>query len=233
MVVAVVFLAAYSWQVISDRGAGGAQVSETIITATWVMFFVDYLINLLLAEDRWHWFRTHLLDLIIVVLPLLRPLRLLRLVTLLTFLQRTAGFAFRERVVVYVAGASTLLVYVSALSVLDAERFEPGATITTFGDAVWWAFVTITTVGYGDLTPVTPWGRVVAAFLMLGGVALLGVVTATLASWIVERVAKIEEDAQTATRGEVRALSDQLLLLHQKVDAARPASPSASASPSP
>jgi voltage-gated potassium channel len=192
------------------------------MAATWGIFIVDYIANLVLAPQRWRWFRTHILDLLVVVLPILRPLRLLRLVTLLSVLQRTAGTAFRGRVVLYVAGASVLLVFVAALAVLDAERSAPGATITTFGDALWWAFVTITTVGYGDFSPITTTGRLIAGALMLGGVALLGIVTATLASWIVERVAAKEEDAQAATRGEIRALTQQVARLQESLDRAGP-----------
>jgi voltage-gated potassium channel len=115
-----------------------------------------------------------------------------------------------------------LLVFVAALAVLDAERSAPGATITTFGNALWWAFVTITTVGYGDFTPITITGRLIAGALMLGGVALLGIVTATLASWIVERVAVKEEDAQAATRGEIRALAQQVARLQDALALSEP-----------
>jgi voltage-gated potassium channel len=73
----------------------------------------------------------------------------------------------------------------------------------------------MTTVGYGDFSPVTSPGRLIAGGLMLGGVALLGVVTATLASWIVERVAQHEEDTQIATRGEIRALVRQMADLQE------------------
>jgi voltage-gated potassium channel len=74
--------------------------------------------------------------------------------------------------------------------VLDAERGRPGANITDFGDAIWWAITAMTTVGYGDRFPVTGTGRFVTAGLMVGGIALVGVVTATLASWLVERVSE-------------------------------------------
>ena len=188
------------------------------MAATWTVFLIDYVANLMLAPERWRWFRWHILDLLIVVLPLLRPLRLLRLLTLLSILQRTAGTAFRGRVVLYAAGASILLIFVAALAVLDVERSAPGANITTFGTALWWAFVTITTVGYGDFTPLTIVGRLIAGALMLGGIALLGVVTATIASWIVERVATKEEDAQAATRGEIRALELQVTRLQETLD---------------
>lgn len=217
-IAAVVFLIAYAWEVIGNLQGPRAALAETAIWATWTFFAIDYIVNLVLAEQRWRWFYTHILDLLVVVLPILRPLRLLRLVTLLSVLQRTAGAAFRGRVVVYIAGASALLVFVAALAVLDSERGSPGASISTFGDAAWWAFVTIATVGYGDFVPVTAQGRFIAGGLMLGGIALLGVVTATLASWIVERVAQQGVDDQAATRGEIKALELQLTRLQETLD---------------
>ena len=69
------------------------------------------------------------------------------------------------------------------------EQNTPGANITAFADALWWAVATITTVGYGDFYPVTQLGRFVAAGLMIGGIAVLGIVTAAVASWLVEHVA--------------------------------------------
>ena len=85
--------------------------------------------------------------------------------------------------------ARRLLAFCAALAVLDAERSSPDANITDFGDAIWWAITTMTTVGYGDRYPVTSVGRLVAFGLMIGGIALFGTVTATLASWLVETVA--------------------------------------------
>ena len=86
------------------------------------------------------------------------------------------------------AMATVLLLVVSSLSLLDAERGQPGATIQTYPEALWWSLATVTTVGYGDFTPVTWHGRAVAALLMVCGIALIGVVTGWVASWIVERV---------------------------------------------
>ncbi|WP_345764512.1 potassium channel family protein [Diaminobutyricibacter sp. McL0608] len=217
-IVAAIFLATYAWEVIADLQGPEAMAAEVIIWTTWGVFLLDYFVNLSLARERWRWFYTHLFDLAIVVLPMLRPLRLLRLVTILAVLQKTAGRAFRGRVSIYVAGAASLLVFTAALAVLDSERHAPGATITTFGDALWWAFVTITTVGYGDFTPVTETGRFIAVGLMVGGIAMLGVVTATLASWIVERVALTEDHARTATRGQIRELSAQIEQLQEMLE---------------
>nr|MBA3233489.1 two pore domain potassium channel family protein [Propionibacteriales bacterium] len=87
-----------------------------------------------------------------------------------------------------IAGALPLVVFVAAVAMLDAERGAADANIESFGDAAWWAVTTMTTVGYGDRFPVTTEGRLIASALMLAGIALLGVVTAALASWFVERI---------------------------------------------
>jgi len=223
MAIALLFLAVYAWQVIGDLSGTAEAITDRILNATWAVFLIDYLVNLILAKPRWRWFYRHLLDLAVVALPLVRPLRLLRLVTLLRVLQQVAGTALRGRVVIYVAGAASLLIFVAALAELDQERNAPGASIVTFPDGLWWAVVTITTVGYGDLYPVTETGRLIATAVMLGGIALIGVVTATLASWIVERVSASEGLEQAATRRQVTELTEEVRALRELMSESRPA----------
>ena len=69
-----------------------------------------------------------------------------------------------------------------SLAVLKAERTSPDANITNASDAIWWAYVTITTVGYGDRFPVTNWGRIVGVFVMTAGVGLFGTLSGFLAN---------------------------------------------------
>ena len=211
MATALIFLAAYAWQVIGRVDGPSAAPFEVILWITWGIFALDYFVNLWLAEDRMRWFVWNLHELLIVVLPFFRPLRLLRLVTLLSVLQRTVGETLRGRVATYVAGAAAMLILIGALAVLDVEQNAPDAKILTFGDAAWWAVTTITTVGYGDLYPVTPIGRVVAAALMMSGIAVLGIVTASIASWLVQR---IEENAEgvAAAAGEKAAAAEEPVL---------------------
>jgi voltage-gated potassium channel len=102
------------------------------------------------------------------------------------------------------------MIYAASLAVLDLERDQTGTHINNFGDAVWWSITTVTTVGYGDIYPVTTAGRVVAVALMIGGVSLLGVVTATLASWIVQRVAEEDTASQAATAAQIEELRDEI-----------------------
>ncbi|MBT2503457.1 potassium channel family protein [Curtobacterium sp. ISL-83] len=217
-VAATAFLAAYAVEVLADPRGGLLLVCELVINITWVMFIVDYVVMLMLAEQRGRWFVRHLLDLAAIALPFLRPLRLLRLVQLFQALHRSGGAAVRGRVSVYVVVTTVLLVFVSALAMYDVERHAPGATIVSFGDALWWALVTITTVGYGDLTPVSVEGRFIAAGVMISGIALLGVVTATIASWIIDQVGRREDDAQTATRRELRELTAEIHALRDELE---------------
>lgn len=187
VVAAVIFLVLYSWQVIAKLAGFWNDIAETAMNVVWALFALDYIIRLALAANKKRWFVKNLFDLIVIALPVLRPLRLIRALTVLKFLQRGSS-SFRNNVVLYAAVGSTLLIYLAAIAVLDVEQNADGANITNIGDALWWSVVTITTVGYGDYYPVTFLGRMVAVGLMLGGIALIGTVTATLASWIVERV---------------------------------------------
>ena len=102
------------------------------------------------------------------------------------------------------------IVYAASLAILEAERGQPHSEINTFGDALWWAMTTVTTVGYGDLSPVTATGRMVAVALMLAGITLLGIVTATLASWIVQRVSEEDAASDAVTAAEIQGLRDEI-----------------------
>lgn len=221
---AVVFLAIYSIQVIADTTQAQAYILNVCIGILWAIFLLDYVFNLVTAKNRRTWFLRNLHELAILVLPFLKPLRLLRLITLVRAINRVAGTALRGKIVFYVLGSAVLLVYTGALAVLDAEKSSTEANITTIGDALWWAVTTITTVGYGDHYPVTGIGRMVAVGLMIGGVAVLSVVTATVASWMVEAVAA-EVSVETNQDGtndlkelslQIQDLKSHIMMLTQK-----------------
>ncbi|PKD13322.1 Potassium channel protein [Bifidobacterium longum] len=196
MVLSVVFLVVYSWEILSRTHIA---LCETVINVIWVVFVVDYVVSLWLADDRWRWFKHNLFTLLTIALPMLRPLRLLRLLTVLHVLNRTSDMAVRGRITVYAVGAVGMLMYVGALAVYSVERGASGSTIADFGTALWWAFVTVTTVGYGDFSPATFQGKIIAVVLMFTGIALIGIVTATLASWIVDQV-NLETDRREDAR---------------------------------
>ncbi|BBX62074.1 voltage-gated potassium channel [Mycobacterium saskatchewanense] len=231
-IVALIFLAVYSVQVLGQPHGREAHDLDVASWVAWGMFVVDYLVRLSLAPDRRQWFVRHLFDLLVVALPLMRPLRLLRLVVLVGALQKAIGNVVRGRILLYTISGVILLIYVASLAILDQERGHPGAKIQSFGEAVWWAISTVTTVGYGDQYPITVPGRVIAVLLMVGGISLIGVVTASLASWIVQRVAETDTANQAATashieelRAEIQALSQELRHELRARSADQPSSP--------
>ncbi|AMM31629.1 Ion transport 2 domain protein [Sinomonas atrocyanea] len=211
IVAAVVFLAAYSVQVIADLPESANLLPDDLVWVAWAVFLIDYAVKLWLAPSRGRWFVRHLHELFILALPALRPLRLLRVVTILNVFHSRAGAALRGKLLAYVLGSSAMLVYCGALATLDSEQNDPNANIRSIGDALWWAVTTMTTVGYGDRYPVTAVGRFAAVGLMLTGIAVLGVVTGSIASWIVDAVAR-QTARQTAAAVEeaVEAIDEPL-----------------------
>ena len=221
-IAAVLFLGAYAWPILDpDLDSAWTGLCLAVTWGTWLLFAADYVTRFTLSLDRRTFVRRNLLDLAVVVLPILRPLRLLRLVTAISVLNRHAGHSLRGRVAVYVAGSTSLVIFVAALAVLEAERGKPDANIGTFGDALWWAMTTVTTVGYGDRFPVTGSGRSVAAGLMLAGIALLGIVTASLATWLIDRIREVEEESELATRRDIAGLTAQVSALRDEVSRLR------------
>lgn len=192
MVVAVVFLVAYSAQIVTDASGVDYERYELVLNICWAVFGIDYLVRLVTAPEKWRWFKANLVDFFSVALPFLRPLRLVRLVALLRIFQRSADAELRNKISLYTGAISALLIWVGALTVLEAERHAEGATLTDLGRALWWSLVTVTTVGYGDIAPVTVTGRVVAAIYMLFGIALIGIVTGIFSSWFLERIKQEE-----------------------------------------
>ncbi|MDI9885864.1 potassium channel family protein [Streptomyces sp. HNM0645] len=217
LVLAVVFGVAYAVPIVlPDAPAWVHRGCQVVEWTVWSAFAADYLVRLWLAPYKWLFVRRHPLDLLAVLLPLVQPLRLLRVVSTLLLVGRRARMAPQITLTTYVAGAVTGLMMFGSLAVLAAERDAPGGNIRTLGDAVWWSFTTMTTVGYGDLAPTTGLGRVLAVGLMLSGIALLGVVTANIAAWFISRFERddAQERRQTAL---LEALTQEVRELRAEV----------------
>jgi len=193
----------------------------------WALFAADYGVRLGLAPDRPVFARTHLFDLAVVALPFLRPLRALRALRGLGELRalrvlqtsRLAAFVgtgigharaiIQRRGLHYVVGLVVVIMFAAAGLEVAFEAHAKGSNIHTYGDALWWAVVTVTSVGYGDKYPVTASGRAVAVVLMITGIALFGVVTASIASYFVEQ----DQDHR------VEARMDEILAVLQRLEA--------------
>ncbi|ALG15470.1 ion transporter [Kibdelosporangium phytohabitans] len=212
---AVAFLVVYAWQVLHVSAPAWWRLTlEITLWGVWLVFAADYVTRLVLAERKLRFIWRHLFDLLAVALPMVRQLRVLRLVTVLRVLNRKASTAFRGRVAIYVGMVTVLVSFAAALAVLDAERSNPDAGINSFPKALWWTLTTISTVGYGDVYPTTWEGRLVAASLMIGGIALLGVITGMIASWFLER---IQQSTEESVHSETDELHVELVTLREEV----------------
>jgi voltage-gated potassium channel len=119
-------------------------------------------------------------------------------------------------VVTFVAATAVVL---GGSAVWLAERNVAGATFGSWGDSVWWALTTLTTVGYGDHVPITPIGRVVGGMVMVVGVAVLGGVAAVVAFIVARAVATTEEQAlEVEAEAVERRLEARLDDLDQRLD---------------
>lgn len=151
---------------------------RSLTLAAWFVFLADYLISLALSPDRPRYVRTHIPQAMGVLFP---PLRVLLIFHVTYEVAHQTRGRFGDRVRLYLLYVSTLVILVSSLAVMAVERNAPGATIVNFSDALWWAAETVSTVGYGDMYPVTFAGRVIAVTLMVNGFLILSVLTATVA----------------------------------------------------
>jgi voltage-gated potassium channel len=164
------------------NGPAAFQTALNVVAwIVWACFAVDYVVRLWLSVSRARFVRTHKLDLLMVLLPMLRLLRIFLL------LRRSLASVSTERIAGSIVSIVIGAVFVSAYFMWRVEYDAPGVTITTFRSALWWAIVTTTTVGYGDLTPVTPAGRLIATAVMIVGIGLIGTVSAAVAAWFVNR----------------------------------------------
>lgn len=152
----------------------------------WFVFVADLVFRFILTEPKKGFIRKNLLDIITVVLPQFRALRALRAFAGNGLLSKGKG-VFTGKAVFSATAGTIIVVWVGSLMVLDAERGAKDATITSFGDSIWWAMETITTVGYGDMIPVTPFGRFIATLVMFIGISLVGVISASLAATLVKQ----------------------------------------------
>jgi voltage-gated potassium channel len=186
------------------------------------VFFLDVIIRWRRegwSRGFWKWGWIDLLasipfDLAFRTLQLVRIYRIVRVLRALYKLQEVAtGTSLTEKLLALPAVAFVMVLFSTTL-MIEAERHAPDATIKTGGDALWWALTTVTTVGYGDTYPVTGEGRVIAAVLMLVGIALFGSMSAIITSKLI--LPKETKDHEEMRR-EMRALHAEIKELREEL----------------
>jgi voltage-gated potassium channel len=208
---------------------------DTIRILNWIDFFVcvvfltDFFVRFHSAPSKAKFLKWGWIDFVSSI-PMLDIFRVGRVVRIIRVFRILRAFRSTKYLVVYflryrkatsftaVAATSFCIMVFAAIAVMNFEVL-PESNIKDAGDAFWWAFVTMTTVGYGDKYPLTAEGRVVACILMLAGAGMFATLTAFIASMFVQ------PDEKTA-EGEVRQLAREVRALSEKIDALTKAVPS-------
>ena len=192
MTLGFLYLGIYSVEVLAEPNEETLEVLNVVSTAIYVVFVLDLLARFVIEIPRlgklssWISFlRVNWLSILATLVPAFRSLRVLRV---LIVLRGIAPYMITRthKVGLIVAVSLPLVLYTASISVFEAERYAEGSNIQSFGDALWWSLVSVTTVGYGDSFPVTTEGRAVAGLLMFVGIGLFSSLTALLAAWVVK-----------------------------------------------
>jgi len=185
------------------------------------VFIADFFHRLWVAPSKVKFLRWGWIDLVSSILMLdcfrwgrmVRAVRIVRTLRAFRSTRILVQFLFvnRARGTFAAVGLITLvLVIFASIVVMNFEPHDPGSNIKTPVDAIWWAVVSISTVGNSGLYPVTPEGRIVAVFLMIGGLGLLGTFTGYIASFFLGASQKKEEADIEALIAEVRKLREKI-----------------------
>lgn len=193
-----------------DAGTDAALLAAIDVALT-VVFVAEFTSRLAAAPSRRAYLRGHWIDAIALV-PTVRAFRLLRLLRLLRLVRAFTGiFRALSSIERFAAHRTLIALFVSwlAVAVISATAFylaEVGDNehVQTPVDALWWAIVTLTTVGYGDVFPVTPEGRLAGSALMIVGITLWAAITGTITSLLITSQPGGAQDVP----GRLRALTE-------------------------
>lgn len=184
---AICFLIAFSYPAFTETISSTAQTRiELVQWICWFAFAIDLIFGILKSDNKTQYLKKHPLEIAAVLLPFLRPLRLMRVISFGGLAIQKIAIGRQVAITLKVALTSIFIAYISAIQITILERTVEGSNIKNFADGLWWAITTVTTVGYGDRFPITFEGRLLAVLLMVTGISLVGVVTASVASWFVK-----------------------------------------------
>lgn len=194
-------------------------------------FFLDFAMRLRAARNKWRFMRWGWIDLLASIpagvlfagrlVRMVQIIRVLRAVKSLNMIWRILFRNRAEGLFASVATATLLLVAFGSMTMLMVESPNPESSIDTAEEALWWAFVTVTTVGYGDYYPITTLGRVVAVALMIAGVGLFGSFAAYVSSLFIGDQEDENARQHRASRELTRQLYQEIVALRQELEALR------------
>lgn len=184
LILSVIFLFVLLIPYAVTLDAATQEAFDVVSLLIWFAFALELVVKVGLCEQRLRYLVTHWIDVLIVVFPFLRPLRALRVFAVFGRAWHDVRRQLHQQTAGIIGLASVVAVALCGLLVFAVERGSDGP-IQTLQDAFWWGVVTITTVGYGDMYPVTGLGRIIGTFLMVIGVGLFSLSAARIAAFFI------------------------------------------------
>lgn len=196
-----------------------------------IIFSIDYFIRLFLSDNKKIFFKMNIFDLLAIVpfnslfrafrltrlFRMTKLLKILKFVKLSVFLKR---FDSKSRRFLNTNGLNYIM-YLTALVILLGSigiyYTELGITVDSFGDSLWWSFVTATTVGYGDISPVTGIGRLIALVLMLTGIGFIGMLTGAIATYFIKPESKMLGNYEDLSQDDIEKVNSYIEYLRSRV----------------
>ena len=202
------------WLAICDMTTGCSVVQQNVDFTINIIFVVDYVLRLRISKNKKEFFRNNVLDLIAIIpfnslFKIFRVFKIFKMLKLLKLAKISARFArlykrikffFDLNVFKYMMLTTLICIGIGGVTIHYAEGMS-------FSDGLWWSFVTATTVGYGDISPSTIPGRIIATVLMLVGIGLIGSLTSTITTLFFQ---KHEQKSETSRDKLIRSIQDQL-----------------------
>lgn len=214
-----------------------SQLLQYIDLVVCFFFFLDFAIRFRAAHNKRRFMRWGWIDLLASIpagvlfagrlVRMVQVIRVLRAIKSMNMIWRILFRNRAEGLFASVATATLLLVAFGSMTMLMVESPNPESSIDTAEEALWWAFVTVTTVGYGDFYPITTLGRVVAVALMIAGVGLFGSFAAYISSLFIGDQEDENARQHRASRELTRQLYHEIVSLRKELDALRAELPSA------
>ena len=206
----------------SDVTGFWADVASVANWVIWLAFLLEAVVMLWVVPGRWGWIKANPFAVPVVILtppfapPALQAARVFRLLRV-TRLFRSFRLIRRFFSLNGLKWAALLVffVVVGGAAAFDAVEKDPN---TDLWDGAWWAITTVTTVGYGDISPVTDAGRVIAIVVMLSGIGFVALLTAALAQQFIGQAVEDEvEEAESDLMVELRKITARLDRLEQRL----------------
>lgn len=204
--------------------------SDNLISKTIdIVFIVEYLIRLIISQNKKSFVRNNIFDLLAIIpynsffkmFRFLKLLRFAKLFKLFRVFSITVRFYNRFKKILFLNGTIYLLAFTIVI-ILISSIIISNTENTTLSDALWWSIVTATTVGYGDISPVTTVGRITAVVLMMLGIGTIGMLTGSISTFFIKdssddkHIQKLEAikkmyDNKIIDENEYRALKNKIL----------------------